>query len=111
MKGEFQAKDPQMQKYYHLTKHLLDFFEEHELFHMFQEDNDRIDVLSRLTSSKRQGLHRTCIQETLAAPSIDSWMNVIWKYLVNDQLPSDNSEARKVKLKLAYYAIFDEEIF
>lgn len=103
--------------------HLLNCFDEYELKHIFRENNDRENVLSKLASSKKSRQHKTFIQETLVTPSIenfdifarqigcDFWMNLIWNYLVNDQLPIDEIEVKKVKLKSTYYVIIDREIF
>ncbi|KAG5042682.1 hypothetical protein JHK85_006944 [Glycine max] len=60
-----------MQKYYHLTMHLLNCFDEYELKHIFRENNDRANILSKLVSSKKPRQHRTFIQETFTTPSID----------------------------------------
>jgi len=71
--GDFQAKDTQMHKYYHLTMCLLSCFDEYELKHIFRENNDRANVLAKLASSKKSRQHRTFIQKALITPSIDKY--------------------------------------
>lgn len=73
-------------------------------------------MLSNLSSFNKLGQHKTFIQDTLVTSSIDksdifasqigsdSWMNLIWNYLVNDQLLEDEITPKKVKLKLPHYA-------
>lgn len=53
----------------------------------------RTDLLSKLASTKRSGIYKTVIQETLTKPSIQlreamvneeadrEWMTIIWNYL------------------------------
>lgn len=78
---DFQAKDPQMQRYYHLTMCLFSCFEEYELKHISRENNDIANMLSKLESSKNMEHHKTFIQEI--TPSIDR-SNIFANQIDND---------------------------
>lgn len=57
-----------MQKYYHLVKQLLEYFEQKELVHVDRGQNNRVYALAYLASTKILGQHRTLIQETSPPP-------------------------------------------
>lgn len=85
--------------------------------HNPREQNTRVDLLSKLASTKRAGIYKTVIQETLVESSIQleevmaneeidrEWMIEIWNYLKHDILPDDGCKARKIKLQASYYSI------
>lgn len=112
-----------MQRYYHLVMRLLNCFDEYGLKHVRRDNNDQVDITSKLACYKKPCQHRTIIQDTLFIPSIerydifanqvdqDTWMSPIWIYLVYETLPKGKHEDKKMKLKLAYYVIVDGEIF
>jgi len=86
-------------------------------------DNDRDDILSKLTSAKKVGQHRTLIQEVLNTPSRDhenvfaiqdgkgNWMTPILNFLVNDILPEDQTKAKKLWRQTASYTVLNGELF
>ncbi|XP_020224192.1 uncharacterized protein LOC109806229 [Cajanus cajan] len=98
-------------------------FDEFTIHHIPREQNARADLLSKLTSTKRPGQHRTIIQETLHSPSLDDkvvntsdsgdqgWMTSIWNYLKEGTLPEDKDEARKMRVRLAKFVIVRDELF
>lgn len=63
--------------------------------------------MAKLASTKRLGLNRTVIEETLDLPRTEvekvmmiergeSWMTPIIEYLTNEHLPEEELEARKI---------------
>ena len=68
VKGEYQAKDPQMAAYLRYVDVLKRAFAAFELVHVPREQNDRADLLAKLASSRKGGRQRTVIQETLKTP-------------------------------------------
>lgn len=107
--GEYQTREPILQKYYQITRNLILQFEDVSVEHVPQNNNDRADVLSTLASTRKIGQHRTLIQEVLNTPSWDrddvlelqvgesSWMTPILDFLMNDLLLEDKVEAAKVR--------------
>lgn len=101
IKGDYQAKDPLLTKYLCKVNALISEFKEFIIEHISREENARVDLLSKLASTKKVGHHRTIIQETLSEPSIyeaeimqiepvdRERMSLIWEYLVHDTLPVD----------------------
>jgi len=109
MNGEYQAREPLLQKYYHLARNLILQFKDATVVHVSRANNDRADVLSKLASTKKSGQHRTLIQEVLNMPNWDhedvfkirpeiaNWMTPISDFLVNDVFPENKTKAKKVR--------------
>nr|KYP49822.1 Retrotransposable element Tf2 [Cajanus cajan] len=105
------------------SKLMISSFDEFAIQHIPREQNTRADLLSKPASTKRPGHHRTIIQEILHSPSLDDkvvntsdneergWMTGIWNYLKSGTLPEDKDEARKMRVKLAKFAIVGDELF
>nr|KYP62073.1 Transposon Ty3-I Gag-Pol polyprotein [Cajanus cajan] len=123
LSGTYQAKDTLLQRYFHTASHQISSFDEFTIKHVPREQNVRVDLLSKLASTKRPGQHRTIIQETLHSPSLEDkvvnvsdnedlgWMAGIWGYLKEGTLPEDKDEARKIRMRSAKFIIIgDEEI-
>nr|KYP32059.1 Gypsy retrotransposon integrase-like protein 1 [Cajanus cajan] len=123
LSGTYQAKDTLLQWYFHTASHQISSFDEFTIKHVPREQNARVDLLSKLASTKRPGQHRTIIQETLHSPSLGDkvvnvsdnenlgWMAGIWGYLKEGTLPEDKDEARKIRMRSAKFIIIgDEEI-
>ncbi|XP_068492117.1 uncharacterized protein [Phaseolus vulgaris] len=68
VKGEYQAKDPQMSAYLRYIEVLKRAFAVFELVHVPREQNARADLLAKLASSSKGVRQRTMIQETLKTP-------------------------------------------
>jgi len=92
IKGEFEVKEPLLQRYYHTVHNVMAKFDTVAVQHIPREENERADALSRLTSSKRQSHHRSVVQVRLAQPSVGdaecmtitethTWMTPITQYL------------------------------
>ncbi|XP_020204018.1 uncharacterized protein LOC109789467 [Cajanus cajan] len=121
--GNYQTKEPQLQRYNLMVSHLTSSFDHFQIEHIPRAQNVRADLLSKLASTKRPGQYKTIIQETISTPSYDSvavlannpsqssWMSNIWQYLTNGTLPSDKFEASKVKAKSCHFTIEAGELF
>nr|KYP48299.1 Retrovirus-related Pol polyprotein from transposon 17.6 [Cajanus cajan] len=105
----FQVKDPNLLKYYHLFRRMHDTFDEVQVKHMPREHNERADQLAQLASSSRKlGQLRTTLHLDLATPSItpieclttekptQTWITEIMDYLEFGKEPSDPSAAKKL---------------
>jgi len=71
LNDEFQIKDPILLQYYHLVCAVIQSaFEQVRIEHIPRTDNIRVDILSKLASTKLKNRHRSLLQQTLSTPSI-----------------------------------------
>ena len=68
--GTYQAKDALLQRYLIKVKELVKEFSDIEFRHVPREENVKVDILSKLASTKPGGNNQSLIQETLKLPSI-----------------------------------------
>ena len=110
-------------KYYHIVKSLIDNFKCFKMYYIPRESNTRVDLLSKLASTKKAEHLKTIIQETLQTPTIDveeimaeeeeepNWMTPYKNFLIRGVLPPNEDKARRLKWKANYYVILDGELF
>ncbi|XP_017428795.1 uncharacterized protein LOC108336859 [Vigna angularis] len=67
----FQTKDDQMLWYYHKRKELVKQFQMVEVKHVPKTENTRVDILSKLASSKEKGQLSSVIRQVMLKPSIE----------------------------------------
>jgi len=90
VKGEFEVKEPLLQRYYHVVRNSIARFNKAPLEHILREENKRANALSRLSVTKKKSHQRSVIQIWLRHPSvseteclaiteaeIDNWMTPI----------------------------------
>ena len=105
-----------MQRYLSKPHQLAAYFESFEIQGIPRSQNRRADALSRLASTSFSTLNKTVLVEVLAEPgyvedkvypvaSGDTWMTPLVKFLGQDILPDDKTEAREVQRKAARYAL------
>ncbi|XP_065620827.1 uncharacterized protein LOC112000149 [Quercus suber] len=113
VKGEMEARDPRMQEYLSQVKRLQSNFDPFSLSHIPRGGNSHADSLATLATSSVDDLPRTILVEHLervseatkeAIPILrvgmgPSWMDPIVRFLKDDILPQDKSEAKKVRRK------------
>jgi len=126
--GDFAARDPQLARYLEYVKSLATAFTTFELIHVPREDNNRADLLSKLASCTKPGHQKSVIRETLSTPRIsradgvvvmtsqgnnssETWMTPIKTYLADGVLPSDATEANRVKRSSSRYTLLDGHLF
>nr|XP_025685323.1 uncharacterized protein LOC112786123 [Arachis hypogaea] len=71
IKGEFQVKDPLLEKYWLITKDLISKFKEFDIIHVNREQNTRADVLSKLATTQQAENTSALSQLTLDKPSFE----------------------------------------
>ncbi|RDX66493.1 rnhA, partial [Mucuna pruriens] len=69
--GEYQAKDPQLAKYWDRAAIMTSSFDSFVLLHIPRDQNERADLLAKLASMQKRGQQRTVIHEKLSIPTID----------------------------------------
>ena len=111
VKGELEARDARMQEYLSRVKRLQPGFNLFNLSHISKSGNTHADSLATLTTSLVGGLPRIILVEHLdragevAKDTVrihkirvgPSWMDPIIKFLKDDTLPEEKSEAEKIR--------------
>ena len=110
VKGELEARDASMQEYLSQVKRLQPNFNLFSLSHISRSGNTHADSLAMLATSLAGGLPRIILVEHLDRASEvvkgmvhihevrvgPSWMDPIVKFLKDDILPEEKSEAKKI---------------
>ncbi|XP_065626490.1 uncharacterized protein LOC136066309 [Quercus suber] len=121
-KGEMEARDPRMQEYLRQVKRLQSNFDPFSLSHIPRGGNSHADSLAMLVTSSADGLPRTILVEHLervseatkeAIPILKvgvgpSWIDPIVRFLKDDILPQDKSEAEKVRRKVPQFWLSED---
>nr|KYP57243.1 hypothetical protein KK1_003501 [Cajanus cajan] len=61
LSGTYQAKDVLLQRYFLVASQQISSFDEFTIHHVPREQNTRVDLLSKLASTKCLGQHQTII--------------------------------------------------
>ena len=107
--NEYEVNEERMKKYVQLTSQLIDEFDNVKLELIPREENSIADEVARLGSTEDAQATVGLLMEVQTTPSIDglqtfaiqiprNWMEPIISYIRNGQLPSDSSEAKKVRV-------------
>ena len=111
VKGELEARDASMQEYLSQVKRLQPNFDLFSLSHISRSGNTHVDSLATLATFLAGGLPRIILVEHLdraceVAKGMvhvhevrvgPSWMNLIVKFLKDDILLEEKSEAEKIR--------------
>ena len=82
----------------------------------------KLDFLARLASSDNYNVTSELCVEIRGQPSTegeqvlkikeqDEWMTPIVRYLKEEWLPEDKTEARKIQIRAAYFVIIDDVLY
>ncbi|KAK0593290.1 hypothetical protein LWI29_034321 [Acer saccharum] len=121
---EYQAREESMITYLELARELLERFKEYRIVHVPREENEKADALAKLASATINIWPNNISMIRLLQPSIvktkevgavfgerDSWITPIKEYLVNDILPSDPLEAKRLKYRATRYSVLNGELY
>ena len=111
VKGKYEAKEDRMKKYLTVIQTLLSHFKKVEFLQIPKEENVEVDRLARLASS---GEEIDGFLEVQGRPSIEeetvnsimentSWMSPIIHYFTEGKLPTNKTEARKLRIRASYF--------
>ncbi|XP_072062188.1 uncharacterized protein [Arachis hypogaea] len=71
IRGEFQVKDPLLERYWLIAKDLISKFSSFIILHVYREKNVRADILSKLAATRADTQTSALSQLTLKKPSIE----------------------------------------
>ncbi|KAK0575737.1 hypothetical protein LWI29_006119 [Acer saccharum] len=121
---KYQARDESMITYLELAKELLERFKEYRIVHVPREENEKADALAKLASATINIWPKTISMIRLRQPSIfkskevgavfgerNSWITLIKEYLINDVLPNDPLEAKRLKYRATRYSVLNGELY
>ena len=111
VKGELEARDTRMQEYLSQVKRMQSDFDLFSLSHVSKSGNTHTDSLAMLSTSSAGSLPRVILVEQLDIANKvvkgmvrihevrvgPSWMDLIVKFLKNDVLLKEKSEAEKIQ--------------
>ena len=120
IKGEFEVKEPLLQRYYHTVRNVMTKFDAVAVQHIPREENERADALSRLTSTKKQSHHRSVVQVRLAQLSVGdaecmtitethTWMTPITQYLEHGTCQP--GEQKNIRRQCARYTMIGQDLY
>jgi hypothetical protein len=124
--GEYEAREPSLQRYLEAVKLLITGFERFTLTQVPREENSKADALSKLASSElRPEPGQKLLMEMLTKKSYeeervasveqvapeDSWILPIKAYLAEGITPVDRVAARKVRVKAPRYTLVNGALY
>ena len=114
LNGEYQTKDPQMTRYYHMATQLKEAFTKFELQRVVRENNERADLPLNLDSiKKKDNIERHPRNKVVArvAPVDLEWMTKIRDFLEKGSLPKNPTTTRNIKRYAIYYVIEGGDLY
>ena len=120
--GEYTEKHPRMAQYLEKVRKQLEAFQTYTFTQVPRTENAHADALAGLGSALDHQLKRSILVEYLDKPSIETepvaevlqisvtpnWQSSIIDYLVNDTLPAERLEYRKLQTKVAHYYMWND---
>ncbi|XP_057734574.1 uncharacterized protein LOC130950023 [Arachis stenosperma] len=117
--GSYQVRDLLLQKCLEKVRELSNQFEEITIQHLPRERNTRVNLLSKLASTKPGVSNRSLIQGMLKEPAVAlhltkiglSWLDPIVDFLESSKLPDDEKAAKALRRKATKYATIQGQLF
>ncbi|XP_057719609.1 uncharacterized protein LOC130934033 [Arachis stenosperma] len=122
IKGEFQVKDPLLEKYWLITKDLISKFKEFDIIHVNREHNTRADVLSKLATTRQTENTSALSQLTLDKPSFEQdtilsitqapdWRTPFFNYINTGTIPNDEPNLPLFRRRASYYTVLGNTLY
>ena len=111
-----------MKKYLKLTTQLINEFDDIKFEQIPRKNNSAANEVAKLTSTEDASTTTELLMEVQTSPSIDglqtlsvqqpsTWIDSILSYIKDDQLPSDQSKAKKVKVRVTRFTVMNGELY
>ena len=122
VRGEYEAKEARMQKYFKLTNQLVSAFNYVEFIQIPRDQNIEADEVARSASTDNQNKRVDWKMEEQNSPSIQGlqtlsvhtdpgWTSLILLFLREGRLPSNPKEAKKVQKRATRFTILNDELY
>ena len=119
VKGEYEAREDMMKKYLTVVQNLLSHFKKVEFLHIPREEDVDADPLARLASLGEeidgfleiQGKPSTEEETVNSIMDNTSWMSPIIHYFKEGKLPTDKTEARKLRIRASHFQLLGGTIY
>ncbi|XP_022040406.1 uncharacterized protein LOC110942953 [Helianthus annuus] len=120
----YMAKEPNINRYCEKAKELMNSFEACTIKQVPRSQNKRADALSKLASLTFAHLIKKVLVEVLKQSSLQElevqdviteestyWMTPLIKFLANGELPKDQVEAERVRIKSRQYVLQENILY
>ncbi|XP_072084333.1 uncharacterized protein [Arachis hypogaea] len=122
IKGEFQVKDPLLERYWLIAKDLISKFDKFTILHVHKEKNIRADILSKLAATRARTQTSTLSQLTLEKPSIEllsitsinhlnDWRTHFIEYINTGIIPRNEPNPQHFRRKASLYTNIAGELY
>nr|XP_025669917.1 uncharacterized protein LOC112769645 [Arachis hypogaea] len=122
IKGEFQVKDPLLEKYWLVTKDLISKFKEFNIIHVNREQNTRADVLSKLATTRQAENTSALSQLTLDKPSFEQdtilsitqvpdWRIPFLNYINTGTIPNNEPNLPLFRRRSSFYTVLRNTLY
>ncbi|XP_057744562.1 uncharacterized protein LOC130962356 [Arachis stenosperma] len=122
IRGEFQVKDPLLERYWLIAKDLISNFNSFTIIHVHREQNVRADILSKLAATRAETQTSTLSQHTLTKPSIEllsierindlhDWRRPFLEYICTGTIPKDEPHPQQFRRKASFYTRVSGELY
>ncbi|XP_025640864.1 uncharacterized protein [Arachis hypogaea] len=122
IKGEFQVKDPLLEKYWLVTKDLISKFKEFDIIHVNREQNTRADVLSKLATTRQAENTSALSQLTLNRPSfeqdtilsitqVSDWRTPFLDYINTGTIPKGEPNLPLFRRRESFYTMLGNTLY
>ncbi|XP_015955836.1 uncharacterized protein LOC107480200 [Arachis duranensis] len=122
IRGEFQVKDPLLERYWLMAKDLISKFNSFIILHVNREKNFRADILSKLAATRADTQTSTLSQLTLEKPSIEplsvtnithlrDWRTPFLEYINTGTIPKDKLNPQNFRRRASLYTKVAGELY
>ncbi|XP_072084445.1 uncharacterized protein [Arachis hypogaea] len=122
IRGEFQVKDPLLEKYWLITKDLISKFKEFDIIHVNREQNTRADVLSKLATTRQAENTSALSQLTLDKPSFEQetilsitqvpdWRTPFFDYINTGTIPKGEPNLPLFRRRASFYTVLGNTLY
>ncbi|RDX73692.1 hypothetical protein CR513_46659, partial [Mucuna pruriens] len=116
--GDYQARDPQLVKYWDKATKLATTFKKFTLLNK----NERVNLLSKLASTQRSKNNRSIINEKISRPTVKepsicyvemegTWMSPLLEYFKKNIIPEDLEASKRLRQEASKYTLIGQHIY
>ncbi|XP_015934178.1 uncharacterized protein LOC107460334 [Arachis duranensis] len=122
IRGEYQVKDPLLERYWLVAKDLISKFSSFIILHVHREKNVRANILSKLAATRGDTQTSVLSQLTLKKPSIEllsitsinhlhGWRTPFLEYINTGTVPKDDLNPQNFRRKASLYTSIAGELY